>query len=169
MTETEPTVEFTGAFSEPTATAVPWADVDAVLTKSEMFWLSTVRGDGRPHVTPLPAIWLDRVLYFCAGENEQKTVNVRANPNCVLTTGTNQLHSGLDVIVEGAAERVTDHDTLVRLAALWKSKLDWDYTVRGDTFEPMPGHVGLVFGVAPAKVLSFGKDPYSQTRYRFNR
>jgi general stress protein 26 len=168
MTEIEPTVEFTGAFSEPSATAVPWADVDAVLTKSEMFWLSTVRGDGRPHVTPLPAIWLDHVLHFCAGENEQKTVNLQANPSCVLTTGTNQLHSGLDVIVEGVAERVTDHDRLVRLAALWKSKLDWDYVVRGDTFEPAPGQVGLVFGVAPVKVLSFGKDPYSQTRYRFS-
>jgi general stress protein 26 len=168
MSDHEPTPEFTGAFSEPDATAVPWSEVDDVLTKSEMFWLSTVRRDGRPHVTPLPAIWLDRVLYLCAGENEQKTVNLRANPNCVLTTGTNQLHSGLDVIVEGAAERVTDHDLLVRLAAIWKSKLDWDYVVKGDTFEPMPGHVGLVYGIAPAKVLSFGKDPYSQTRYRFS-
>jgi hypothetical protein len=24
-----------------------------------------------------------------------------------------------------------------------------------------------VFGVTPAKVLAFGKNPYSQTRYRF--
>jgi general stress protein 26 len=168
MTSTAPTPEFDGSFSEPSATAVPWADVDHVLTTSEMFWLSTVRGDGRPHVTPLPAIWLEGVLYFCAGEKEQKTVNLTANPSCVLTTGTNQLHSGLDVIAEGVAERVTDHALLVRLAALWKSKLDWDYVIVGDHFEPMPGQVGLVFGVAPAKVLSFGKDPYSQTRYRFS-
>src|SRR3954469_4376219 len=168
MNDTEPTAEFSGAFSEPGAEAVPWRDVDDVLTRSEMFWLSTVRRDGRPHVTPLPAIWLDRVLYICAGEKEQKTVNLRANPNCVLTTGTNRLHSGVDVIVEGVAERITDHDRLVRLAALWKSELDWDYVVRGAAFEPMPGHVGLVFGVLPAKVLAFGKAPYSQTRYRFS-
>jgi hypothetical protein len=28
-------------------------------------------------------------------------------------------------------------------------------------------HSGLVFGLTPEKVLSFGKDPYSQTRYIF--
>ena len=168
MTVTEPTVEFDGSFSEPSATAVPWAEVDAVLTKNEMFWLSTVRTNGRPHVTPLPAIWLGGVLHFCAGDKEQKTVNLRSNPNCVLTTGTNQLHSGLDVIVEGVAERVVDHDKLVELAALWKSKLDWDYQVGEDSFDDGGGHHGLVFGVAPVKVLSFGKAPYSQTRYRFS-
>ena len=26
---------------------------------------------------------------------------------------------------------------------------------------------GLVFGVTPAKILAFGKAPYTQTRYRF--
>ena len=168
MSDIAPTVEFNGDFSEPDATAVPWSDVDAALAASEMFWLSTVRRTGRPHVTPLPAIWLDGVLYFCTGDKEQKTANLRLNPNCVLTTGTNRLHSGLDVIVEGAAERVTDHDQLVRLAAVWKSKLDWDYQVGEDTFDDGQGHIGLVFGVAPAKVLSFNKDPYAQTRYRFS-
>lgn len=169
MSDTAPTTEFTGAFSEPGAKAVPWADVDDVLTKSEMFWLSTVRGDGRPHVTPLPAIWLDSVLHICTGDQEQKTVNLRANPNCVLTTGTNQLHSGLDVIVEGVAERITDQDRLVQLAALWKSKLDWDFVVHDGGFGDADGRNGLVFGIVPVKVLSFGKDPYSQTRYRFGR
>ena len=164
----EPTVEVHEGYSEPGAEGVPWADVEEVLTKSEMFWLSTVRADGRPHVTPLPAIWLGGVLHFCAGDKEQKTVNLRSNPNVVLTTGTNQLHSGLDVIVEGVAERVTDHDKLVELAAVWKSKLDWDYQVGEDSFDDGGGHHGLVFGVAPVKVLSFGKDPYSQTRYRFS-
>ena len=53
----EPVVEFNGDFSEPGATAVPWADAEAVLAKSEMFWLSTVRRDGRPHVTPLPTVY----------------------------------------------------------------------------------------------------------------
>jgi general stress protein 26 len=164
----EPTVEFNGDFSEPGASAVPWADAEAVLEKSEMFWLSTVRGNGRPHVTPIPTVYLDGKLWFCTGAKEQKAANLRANPYCVLTTGTNQLHSGLDVIVEGEAVRTTDHDLLVRLAALWKSKLDWDFQVFDEgTFGDDGGRDGLVHGVAPDKVLAFGKDPYSQTRYRF--
>jgi len=164
---TEPIVEFTGEFSEPDATAVPWAAVDEVLTDSEMFWLSTARADGRPHVTPLPAIWLGGVLHFCVGPLEQKAVNLRANPQCVLTTGTNLIKSGLDVVVEGVAERVTEREKLVELAELWKSKLDWDYGIGDGVFLNSAGSDAFVFGVAPAKVLSFGKSPYSQTRYRF--
>ena len=49
MPETEPNVELNEGFSEPGAAARPWAEVADVLSKSEMFWLSTVRRDGRPH------------------------------------------------------------------------------------------------------------------------
>jgi predicted pyridoxine 5'-phosphate oxidase superfamily flavin-nucleotide-binding protein len=167
MPEIQPTVELHEGFSEPGATARPWAEVVDVLSKSEMFWLSTVRRDGRPHVTPLPAIWLDGALHFCTGDAEQKARNLESNPGCILTTGTNQLRSGLDVVVEGTAARVTDQARLQRLAALWKSKLDWQFEVADGAFRDPDGRRGLVFGVAPTKVLSFGKAPYSQTRYRF--
>ena len=71
MPQTEQAAELNEGFSEPGAAARPWAEVAEVLSNSEMFWLSTVRRDGRPHVTPLPAIWLAGVLYFCAGSHEQ--------------------------------------------------------------------------------------------------
>ena len=167
MPEIQPTVELHEGFSEPGATARSWAEVVDVLSKSEMFWLSTVRRDGRPHVTPLPAIWLDGALHFCTGDAEQKARNLESDPGCILTTGTNQLRSGLDVVVEGTAARVTDQARLQRLAALWKSKLDWQFEVADGAFRDPDGRRGLVFGVAPTKVLSFGKAPYSQTRYRF--
>jgi hypothetical protein len=32
-----------------------------------MFWLSTVRPGGRPHVTPAAGVWLAGALYFCTG------------------------------------------------------------------------------------------------------
>ncbi len=163
-----PVVEFSGDFSEPGAEAVPWETVDKALWDAEMFWLSTVRPTGAPHVTPLPVIWHSGVLYFCTGDKEQKTVNLLRNPNCVITTGTNVLKSGMDVVVEGVAVRVLDRDLLVTLAGIWKSKLDWDYTVGEDSYDDGVGHIGLVFGVAPVKVLSFHKSPYVQTRYRFS-
>jgi general stress protein 26 len=167
MSANEPTVEFHEGFSQPDATAPPWAEVVDVLSKSEMFWLSTVRRDGRPHVTPLPAIWLDGTLHFCTGSAEQKTKNLESDPRCVVTTGTNKLRSGLDVVVEGTAVRVTDQARLRELAALWKSKLDWDFEVGEEGFRDLAGRTGLVFGVTPTKVLAFGKGVYSQTRYRF--
>lgn len=167
MPQTEPAAELNESFSEPGAAAPPWAEVVDVLWKAEMFWLSTVRRDGRPHVTPLPAIWLDGSLYFCVGSHEQKARNLQSNPRCILTTGTNQLRSGLDVIVEGTAARVNDTTRLHRLAELWKSKLDWDFQVTDGGFGDPDGRNALVFGVTPTKVLAFGKSPYSQSRYRF--
>ena len=166
MPETEPIAELNEGFSEPGAQAPPWADVAEVLSGSEMFWLSTVRRDGRPHVTPLPAIWLDGALYFCTGAQEQKTRNLQSSPRCVLAAGANQFRSGLEVVVEGTAARVTDPAQLQRLAAIWKAKLDWDFEVAGDGFLDPAGRTGLVFGVVPAKILAFGKSPYSQARYR---
>jgi general stress protein 26 len=167
MPEAEPLVEFNAGYSQPGASARPWAEVRDVLDRSEMFWLSTVRGNGRPHVTPLPAVWLDGALHFCTSRPEQKTKNLERNPACTITTGTNTLHAGLDVVVEGTAERVTDAGQLRELASLWKSKLDWDFEVVTDGFQDAEGRDGLVFAVRPTKVLAFGKDPYSQTRYRF--
>ena len=167
MPEIEPAAELSEGFSQPGATAPPWADVARVLSASEMFWLATARRDGRPHVTPLPAIWADERLYFCAGSREQKARNLESNPRCVLAAGANQFRSGLDVVVEGTAVRVTDNAQLRRLAAMWKSKLDWDFGVIDGGFRDPAGRLGLVFGVAPAKVLAFGKDPYTQTRYHF--
>src|SRR5688572_26609160 len=72
MAAAEPTAELDPRFSSEGATALPWPDVVEALERAEMFWLSTVRGDGRPHVTPLPAMWLDGRLHVCTGPGEQK-------------------------------------------------------------------------------------------------
>jgi hypothetical protein len=70
-------------------------------------------------------------------------------------------------VVEGTAARVTGPEQLQRLAAIWKSKLDWDFKVADEGFRDPGGRNGLVFGVTPAKILAFCKNPYSQTRYCF--
>ena len=176
MPSPEPTIELDVRFSSEGAKPLPWPRVLDAIEAAEIFWLSTVRSDDRPHVTPLPAMWLDGALHFCTGPDEQKAKNIEANPRCALTTGTNEFRTGLDVIVEGTAVRVMDTRMLERLAAMWMSKLDWPFDVVDGGFRDPAGDEGdsgdlataLVFGVTPSKVLAFGKgEPYSQTRYRF--
>jgi general stress protein 26 len=167
VTEVEPTGQLVSDFSDPSAVALPWADVVRVLESSEMFWLSTVRSNGRPHVAPLPAMWLDGNLHVCTGAEEQKAKNIEASAFCALTTGTNAYRSGIDVVVEGTAERVTDNATLARLAAMWADKIDWVFEVGDGVFldSQAAEHPALVFAVKPSKILAFGKSPYTQTRY----
>ena len=97
-----------GNSSSSDAVATPWEETRRVLETAEVFWLATVRADGRPHVTPVAAAWLDGTLYFGTGSIAQKFKNLRGNPHVVLTTGSNHLATGFDIMVEGDATPVTD-------------------------------------------------------------
>jgi nitroimidazol reductase NimA-like FMN-containing flavoprotein (pyridoxamine 5'-phosphate oxidase superfamily) len=169
MSSPGPTPELHTGFSAPGAVPTPWEAVVDVLVSAELFWISTVRADGRPHVTPLPAVWHDGALHFCTGPGEQKAVNLRANDHCALTTGDNHWKAGLDVVVEGRAQRVTDDGLLCTLAAMWDAKYDgdWQYDARDGAFHHDAG-VAFVFALRPHKVLSFAKGEFAQTRFRFD-
>jgi uncharacterized pyridoxamine 5'-phosphate oxidase family protein len=155
--------------------ATPWSDAESQLARAEVFWVSTVRPDGRPHVTPLISVWLDGALYFCTGPDERKAKNLAQNPHCILTTGCNGLGEGLDVVVEGDAVRVTDDAKLRSIADAYVSKYgsDWRFGVGDGAFIHEGAHEGsvaLVYEVAPTTAFGFGKgEEFSQTRWRFQR
>lgn len=156
-------------YSDPAAEPLPWKAVDQLLREAQLFWLSTVRPDGRPHVTPLIAVWLDDALYFSTGPGERKHRNLAANPWCALTTGCNDLLDGVDLVVEGIATGVTGDPDLRMLANAFETKYgrDWHFEVRDGAFHHPGGGEALVRRVTPAKVLAFGKGPYTQTRWLF--
>jgi nitroimidazol reductase NimA-like FMN-containing flavoprotein (pyridoxamine 5'-phosphate oxidase superfamily) len=107
-----PVTTFDEQYSDPAAVAVDWEQTCRILDAAELFWISTVRGDGRPHVTPVVAVWVDGMVCFTTGAGEQKFANLRGNPHVVLTTGCNTWDRGIDVIVEGNAVQVTDEAKL---------------------------------------------------------
>ena len=99
----QPVTELDPRFGDQKAVATGWEETRRVLEDAELFWITTVRVDGRPHVTPLVAVWLDDAIHFATGAGEQKAVNLRTNQNVILTTGFNEWEQGLDVVVEGEA------------------------------------------------------------------
>jgi hypothetical protein len=166
-----PRTDLDARYGSEGATPTPWVEARDHLATAKVYWIATVRPDGRPHVTPMAAIWLDDALHFTTGEHERKALNLAANAHCVVTTGTNAL-DGLDVVVEGEAVRVTDEARLRRLAEAYISKYDQLFV-----FEVVDGgfrtggadDLGLAFELVPAKAFAFGKgDQFSQTRYRFD-
>jgi general stress protein 26 len=163
----DPTTELHAQFSSPGATSTPWAEAREALERAEIFWLASVRPDGRPHVTPLLAGWLDGELYFSTGEGERKARNLARNAHCVLTTGCNALHEGLDLVVEGDAAPVRDEATLRRLAARYAEKYGWRFEVRDGALHGDGGRA-LVYAVAPTQVFGYGRGAsFSATRWRF--
>jgi pyridoxamine 5'-phosphate oxidase-like protein len=166
---TEPEGVLDRRYSAPDATATAWPEARQRLAGAELYWLTTVRPDGRPHVTPLIGVWLDGALHVCTGPHEQKARNLAADPRCALTTGTNALGDGYDVVLEGEAVEVTDDPTLTRIAAAYLTKYgpDWTFTARDGRLHGVGGPA-VTYRVAPTTAYGFGKTTPSQTRWRFS-
>jgi nitroimidazol reductase NimA-like FMN-containing flavoprotein (pyridoxamine 5'-phosphate oxidase superfamily) len=164
-----PTAEIDRRFSDPKASPTPWPDVTHALERAELYWLTTVRADGRPHVTPLIGVAEDGVVHFCTGLSEQKARNLEHRRQVALTTGNNTWARGLDVVIEGSAVRVVDRHALQRLADAYEAKYGsvWHFDV-GDGVFLSGEDAAAVFRIEPAKVLAFAKEPHGQTRYRFS-
>jgi len=157
-------------FSEATE-PVGWQQVSDVLAAAELYWLTTVRSDGRPHTTPLVGAWLDDSFVCCTGAEEQKAQNLAHCTGVTVTTGVNTWKDGLDVVIEGNAERVTGLDVLTGLADAIREKYhgEWDFTPHDDGFghtdESGDSHIAYVYRVPADKVLAFAKSPHGQTRF----
>jgi general stress protein 26 len=164
-----PTPRLDRRFSDPHAEPTPWAEVTDVLDLAELYWLSTVRADGRPHVTPLIGVWHDGAMHFTTGPGEQKYRNLEHSPKVALTTGNNTWAAGLDVVVEGAAVQVTDNAELQRIADAIEAKYGsvWHFDV-GDGVFGDGERVAAVFRIEAAKVMAFAKDPHGHTTFRFD-
>ena len=169
MITMNPRPELNPEFSDPKAKPTDWSAAREELMNARTYWLSTVRPDGRPHVTPIAAVWLDDALHFTTGSTERKAQNLESNNQVVVATGCNSME-GLDVVVEGLALRITDVGKLQRLADAYLPKYGdlFVHVVRdgGLHAEGAEGEV-LAFEIAPVKAFGFAKDPYGQTRWRF--
>jgi nitroimidazol reductase NimA-like FMN-containing flavoprotein (pyridoxamine 5'-phosphate oxidase superfamily) len=162
---TEPMIE---------TTPMPWAEARSRLEKPQgetTHWLSTVREDGRPHVVPVGALWDNGAFYFTTGQGTVKGHNLAQNPHCVISVG----NQGIDLVVEGTAERVTDAETLARLANRF-SDGGWPATVKGDAFEapfyaPTSGPAPYdLYKLTPTVAFGFGtteENAEHPTRWRF--
>jgi general stress protein 26 len=156
-------------YSSSDAVPSTWDEAVAAFEAAELFWLTTNRADGRPHATPVVAVWLDDALHFTTGSREQKARNLHANRRVLLSTGRLDWQAGVDLVVEGDAIAQTDQQVLGRLADVWRGKWDgrWQYEARdGSFFHPDDFEV-LVYSVHPITVLAFSEGAFAHTTHRF--
>ena len=171
MSEREP-VEATN-LDQYGDTPLPWSRATTALAErgAEItHFLGTVGPDGRPHAAGVGAMWDDGDLYVVAGPETRKARNLKANPACTVSVRL----TGIDLVLEGNAKRVTDSATLERLAGIYRDA-GWPAEVEGDGFTapftapsggPPPWNlyrvtVDTVFGVASA-------EPQGATKWRFD-
>jgi hypothetical protein len=154
---------------------IPWDRAREALFASRgsevTFFLGTVRPDGTPHSAGVGALWVDDTLWIVSGPQTRKSRNLAANPACTLSARL----PGIDVVLEGRADRVTDADTLERIAAAYR-EAGWPALVvvvgfwgryRGRSAGPPPWH--LYRFTAHTGFCVAGEEPHGATRWRFDR
>ena len=130
-TERPPTHEEPMLDDQPATT--PWAVAQERLANPEpsrTSWLATVRPDGRPHLMPIIAFWIDGAFHFVVGEGTRKGRNLAADGRCVVAIGSSTLPS-MDVVVEGHAEPLDDEAAVRRIAKIFKGK-NWPLEAHGN-------------------------------------
>jgi nitroimidazol reductase NimA-like FMN-containing flavoprotein (pyridoxamine 5'-phosphate oxidase superfamily) len=154
--------------------ALEWDRVDQAMANppsdTQTWFLGTVDPDGSPHSTGVGGFYVDGNFYFTSGPGTRKSRNLGANPACTISTSL----TGIDVVLEGTAERVTDQATLEMVAAVardggWPAEVDGDALTApfsAPSAGPAPWdlyrlRVERVYGVASA-------EPQGATRWRFS-
>jgi hypothetical protein len=160
---------------------VDWAEVVKTLEartgpapdahNSRTTWLTTLNGDGRPHVTAVGALWIDDAFWFQTGARTHKAHNLARDPRCAIAVSIRDC----DVVVQGDATLVTDPDAVARAAEAWSAQ--------GWPAEPDASGTGITapfnapaqgpppWGVykleARSATVTLGVEPGGLTRFRF--
>ncbi|RKS68753.1 PPOX class probable F420-dependent enzyme/PPOX class probable F420-dependent enzyme [Actinomadura pelletieri DSM 43383] len=139
---------------------LPWSWAVERLESARNFWLCTVRPDGRPHAMPVWGAWDGAALLFSSSAPSRKILNLRANPQVVVTTeGAEE-----PVVIEGHAEILTDGRDLQRFIDLVNSKYATRYRV--DFLDP---EVNATVAVRPQQAFGLAQGDFtgSPTRWSF--
>jgi general stress protein 26 len=136
-----------------------WSWAAQRLTEARSYWVATVWPSGRPHLMPVWAMWDDSTLWFSSAVGSRKTKNLRADPNCVITTEASD-----PVIIEGQATMVTGPARLQRVIDLMNAKYATHIEV--GFLDPA---VNATFGVRPHRVFGMQDADFtgSPTRWIF--
>ncbi|MDO9408984.1 pyridoxamine 5'-phosphate oxidase family protein [Patulibacter sp.] len=175
----EPTAEVHG-YSDHGGTPVGWSTGRDAVRDAEVLWISTVRPDGRPSTSPVVAVWHDDALWFTTSAHERKARTLAENPHCTLATTHGSPSADLDVVLEGPAERIADHETLRTFVTAFTEKYGtdpWDLrAVEGGVVHDDPATPGIrpiefsVFRVHPVLGAGFRHGVVSsQTTWDFTR
>jgi hypothetical protein len=152
---------------------IPWSlalqALESAEARTQTPFLATTRPDGRPHVAAVGALWDGGKVYFTSGSGTGKSRNLAQNANCAISMSL----TGIDLVIEGTAAKVTDDMTLERLAKRYADQ-GWPATVKDGAFTheysapsagPPPWDLYVITPTTVFGVLTV--EPGGATRWRF--
>ena len=138
-----------------------WDWVAEQLAESKHYWLCSVRPDGRPHVVPRWAVFVDGKIYYDGSPETRHSRNIEINPNVSV-----HLESGTEVIMlEGTAQTVgrPSPELGKRLSQEYKKK----YKELGYAPGPNSWDEGGLFVFTPRQCIAWTKFNEDPTKFLF--
>lgn len=157
-------------YSAPGIDPTPWERVEDVLVNTEIYALTTILPGGEPHTVPVSGLFDAEGFLFCTGQHEQKAVNIAHDPRCSVHVGSVLFHEGIDIVVRGRTERVTNTETLSAMIESVVEKYGefWRFGLGKDTLLNNHGNPAWVFRLVPEVAHSFTRaEQTAQTKYEF--
>ncbi|HMO56958.1 MAG TPA: pyridoxamine 5'-phosphate oxidase family protein [Roseiflexaceae bacterium] len=134
------------------------------LEAAKVYWIASVRPNGRPHVSPVWGIWLDEQFYFDGSPETRRMRNIAVNP--AIAVHLDSRNDGAEVVMlEGHAHLVEQPPRLLteRIAAAYTTKyIAEKYAPSPDTWDQ-----GGLYVVAPTVVIAWTNFQKNPTRWRF--
>jgi hypothetical protein len=161
----------TGAAAD--AAPIDWEEASRLFAAERSYWVATTSDDGRPHVRPVLAVWVDGRVYSTTTATARKSRNLASRPSAALTARA----PTMDIVVEGPVTWIDDPSRLGRIGAAYQDKYGWPVTVVDDAFDapyaaPTAGDPPYrVYEVTPVVAYAFGTgDDLAErsTRFRFS-
>ena len=152
---------------------IDWDEARQLFAAERSYWVATTSDDGRPHVRPVLAVWLDERLYSTTSPAARKGRNLTSRPSAALTARA----PTMDIVVEGRVVWIDDRQRLRRVGEAYEDKYAWPVTVAGSAFTapyaaPTAGHPPYrVYELIPTLAYAFGTDnnlAERSTRFRFS-
>ncbi|HSL28311.1 MAG TPA: pyridoxamine 5'-phosphate oxidase family protein [Anaerolineales bacterium] len=138
-----------------------WDWVARRLTESENYWLCSVRPDGRPHVVPRWAVFLDGNVYYDGSPETRHNQNIESNPHVSL-----HLENGTEaIILEGTSVPAGKPSPELgqRLANAYQAK----YRAFGYAPAPDSWDQGGLYIFTPRQCIAWSKFNEDPTKFIF--
>lgn len=141
--------KFPKGYADHPKSEVPWEYVEKQLTESMHYWMCSVRPNGRPHVVPRWAVYLDGKIYYDGSPETRHALNILNNPHVSV-----HLEDGQKAIIlegESAPAGKPSPDLAKRLAAAYKTK----YKKEGYAPKPDQWDEGGLFVFTPRQCIAW--------------
>jgi hypothetical protein len=155
------------------AVPIDWEEAARLFAAERWYWVATTGDEGRPHLRPMLAVYLDERVYSTTSPAARKGRDLARRPSAALAARA----PAVDIVIEGPVTWIDDRQVLERVGEAYRDKYEWPVTVTADgafdapygapTAGPPPYRV---YELTPTVAYALGTDNNlgeRSTRYRF--